>query len=59
MTPEWKELPEQTVKPILLESQVEMLTKLKALLEAKVSTEMKGIAKLREQLIRLQHGGGI
>ena len=55
---EWQEMPERTI-PGLANSKAEMLIKLKAAMEALVEKDQKEIAKLRERLSILKHGGGV
>lgn len=56
---EWQELPAQEVGAPLLNKQVEALLRLRAALEALADRDQKQIAKLRERLLILKHGGGV
>lgn len=55
---EWDEKPEKLVTSGLLAGQVDNLHKLKSLLEKLVEADRARVRTLREQIIRLEHGGG-
>lgn len=54
---DWTEIPDKTL-PGATVSQVASLTKLRDVLEDLAAQDQKTVAKLREQLARLRHGGG-
>ena len=55
---EWQETPERTVVSPMATSQVEALMKLRDILETLIKEDTQRVTGLREQLIRLQFGGG-
>lgn len=55
---EWQEQPEKLVTSSLLTSQVGNLQKLKDILEQLAEADRKRIRTMREQIVRLEHGGG-
>lgn len=55
---QWGDSPERTVKLSAVERQREPLLKLRGLLEGVVEADRKTLLQLREQLNRLQFGGG-
>ena len=57
-TGQWEEQPEKLVTSRLLTGQIGNLQKLKALLEQLVESDRKRIRVMREQMVRLKHGGG-
>lgn len=54
----WQETPEKTIISPIATTQVEALMKLKGILETLIKDDSQNVAKLREQLVRLQFGGG-
>jgi hypothetical protein len=54
----WQETPEQVVVSPMAATQIETLNKLKTILETLIKEDNQRIAGLREQLTRLQYGGG-
>lgn len=54
----WEETTEGTVKSPFLDRQVEMLTKVRDLLEMQVEQDIATVAELTEKVNRLKHGGG-
>lgn len=54
----WGETQEGTVKSPLLDRQIEMLTKVRDLLEMQVEQDIATVAELTEKVNRLKHGGG-
>ena len=55
---EWQEQPEKLVTSNVLTGQVGNLRKLKDVLEQLVEGDRKRIRTMREQIVRLEHGGG-
>ena len=55
---EWGTIPEHTTGLGALDRQKMTLLKLKAVLEQVVNADQQRVAALREQLVRLRHGGG-
>jgi len=55
---QWGDSPERTVRLPMVDRQKVALEKLKTLLEGAVEDDRKTILQLREQLNRLQFGGG-
>lgn len=55
---EWQEVEEKEAVPPMMNRQVEALLKLRAILEGMAEQDAKRLASLREQLARLQYGGG-
>ena len=55
---EWEERDACSVTPELVVSQREKLERLRDLLGGLVGQDQKSLAALREQLVRLQYGGG-
>lgn len=56
---EWKTSDEKPVQMPLVQTQIETLTKLRDYLSGVAETDTQTVARLREQLIRLQRGGGV
>lgn len=54
----WEEQPERLVTSPLLTGQIDNLRKIRDLLEQMVESDRKRVATLREQIVRLEHGGG-
>lgn len=55
----WKGTEEKPVHMPLVKAQLETLTKLRDYLAGVSETDTQTVARLREQLIRLQRGGGV
>lgn len=55
---QWHDQPERLVTSGILTGQVGNLQNLKKLLEQLIESDRKRIGVLREQIIRLEHGGG-
>jgi len=56
---QWKPTDEKLAHLPFVRNQVETLTKLKDLLSGISESDIQTIARLREQLVRMQRGGGI
>jgi len=55
---QWGNTPDRTIRLPVVDKQSEALLKLRALLENLVESDRQTMLQLREQLNRLQHGGG-
>ena len=55
---QWGETPEKTATSPFANQQQKMLLKLRNLLEGLAEKDRRSVAALREQIIRLEHGGG-
>jgi len=54
----WVDMDEKMVRPMALDEQRRLLMKLRNMLEGIVEQDRQKVLNLREQIIRLQHGGG-
>jgi hypothetical protein len=54
----WADVEEHSVQPPLVTHQAEALIKLRAFLESLVAQDQATVAQLKEQIVRLKHGGG-
>ena len=54
----WQEVGGETITPKIVKQQRDALLRLKAILEGVVEQNQKKVAVVREQLHRMQHGGG-
>jgi len=54
----WGKVESHTAQPQFLRRQGESLTKLRDILESVVAKDQADVARLREQLTRLEQGGG-
>ena len=55
---EWGKQDAKIVGPDATKSQVQVFVRLKSLLEKALDDDLKRVAVLREQLVRLERGGG-
>lgn len=55
----WVNVEEKMVKPVALDEQCRLLTKLKDMFENIMEQDRKKVLTLKEQVERLKHGGGV
>jgi hypothetical protein len=55
---EWGETEEKTGVPPVLNNQVKAFLQVRSLLQNMMETDVKRVAALQEQLLRLKYGGG-
>ena len=55
----WVNVEEKMVKPVALEEQRRLLTKMRDMFEGIVEQDRKKVLTLKEQVERLKHGGGV
>lgn len=55
---EWDGMEEHSTRPPVMDRQAQTLVKLKKFLDQMVAQDQQALATLREQLSRLEHGGG-
>ena len=56
---EWGETEERFGVPLLMSNQADALLRIRDMLQKMAEDDAKKVAALREQLARLQHGGGV
>ena len=56
---EWGETAERLGVPLLMSNQTEALLRIRDILQKMAEEDAKKVAALREQIVRLQHGGGV
>jgi hypothetical protein len=54
----WLSVDEKFIKPVALEEQRALLVQLRDILEGMVEQDRLKVLQLKEQVARLQHGGG-
>jgi len=55
----WVDVEEKMVKPVALDEQRRLLTKMRDMFEGIVEQDRKKVLTLKEQVERLKHGGGV